>query len=47
MPGAFVNLFDLCFVNFQEFAIRIINETHECWKKLIMKKVENDQGLAW
>ncbi|XP_073251367.1 uncharacterized protein [Porites lutea] len=30
----------------KEFAMRIINETHECWKNLILKKVENDKGLA-
>lgn len=30
----------------KEFAMKIINETHECWRKLVLKKVENDQGLA-
>ena len=31
----------------QEFALKIINETHQSWRKLIMKEVENDKGLAW
>ena len=27
--------------------MKIINETHECWSKLLMKKVENENGMAW
>ncbi|XP_068706516.1 uncharacterized protein [Montipora foliosa] len=30
----------------KEFAMKIINETHECWSKLLMKKVENENGMA-
>nr|XP_058973077.1 uncharacterized protein LOC131799371 [Pocillopora verrucosa] len=30
----------------KEFAMKIIGETHECWRKLVLKEVENDIGLA-
>lgn len=30
----------------KEFAMKIIKETHDCWSNLIMKKLENDKGLA-
>ena len=34
-----------CFA--QEFATKIINETHEHWQKLVTKKTENKGEVAW
>ncbi|KAJ7319216.1 inorganic diphosphatase [Desmophyllum pertusum] len=30
----------------KEFAMKIVNETHECWRKLVLKEVENTTGIA-
>ncbi|XP_020628468.1 inorganic pyrophosphatase-like [Orbicella faveolata] len=30
----------------KEFAMKIVNETHEHWRKLVLKEIENKAGLA-
>ena len=29
------------------FTVGVLNELHGQWKKLVLKNVENNKGLAW